>query len=118
MDGSTIRSAGHQPVEHIQLAHEMALADATDGRVAAHLADILDAETDQANAGAATCRRRRRLAARMPSTDNQNVVHLRALAESRLAGNKRWFHVKHAWRKLIDSITYRDRSGRTKRRAY
>jgi hypothetical protein len=40
MDSGGICSLGHDPVEDIQFADQMSLADATDGRVAGHLAEI------------------------------------------------------------------------------
>ena len=82
------------PSNDVELAHQMALADPADRRVAAHLADILGAEADQPDARATARRRGRRLAAGMTATYDQNVVHDRALAERRFPGNDPLFHVE------------------------
>ena len=60
----------------------MTLADAADRRVARHLAGILGAEGEQADARAAASRGGRGLAAGMAGADHQNVVHARALSGS------------------------------------
>ena len=39
LDAGGVGDAAHQPVEGIDLAHEVALAEAADGRIAGHLAD-------------------------------------------------------------------------------
>ena len=79
MDCGAVGGAGHQPVEHVELAHQMALADPADRRVARHLADILGAEADQADASAAARRRSRGLAAGMTAANDQDVKHRRRL---------------------------------------
>ena len=75
MDRRAVRGARHQTVEHVELAHQMALADAADRGIARHLAGILGAEGEQADARAAAGRGSRSLAAGMAGTDHQNVVH-------------------------------------------
>jgi hypothetical protein len=46
MDRGTVRCSRHQAIEHIELANQMAFADAADGWVARHLPDILGTERD------------------------------------------------------------------------
>jgi hypothetical protein len=65
----------HEPIENIELADQMALADTADRRIARHLADVLEAKSDEADARAAPRRRSRGFAAGMPSSNDQNVVH-------------------------------------------
>ena len=89
MDRRAIRGTRHQPVEHVELANQMALADPADRRIARHLPDVLGAEGEQPDARAAPRRGSRSLAAGMAGADDQNVVHVvGALAAS-------MFHVKH-----------------------
>ena len=73
LDAGLVDDAAHQPVERIDLAHEMPLAEAADGRVARHLADGLELVRDQRRARAHTRRRRRCLAARVPASHNDDV---------------------------------------------
>ena len=80
MDGGAVGGARHQPVENVQLAHEMAFADPADRRVARHLPDIFGAESQQADARAAAGRSGGRLAAGMAGADDQNVEHARRLS--------------------------------------
>jgi hypothetical protein len=42
LDAGRVRHAAHQPAERVHLAHERALADAADRRVARHDADRVD----------------------------------------------------------------------------
>ena len=46
MDRRLVSRPCHQTIEHVELAHQMTLADSTDRRVAAHLANVLGAEGD------------------------------------------------------------------------
>ena len=75
MDRRAVGGARHQPVEHVELAHQMALADPADRRVARHLPDILGAEGQQADARAAARRRGRGFASGMAGADDENVEH-------------------------------------------
>src|SRR6202011_5296391 len=49
---ASIRGARHGPAERIYLPDQMALADASNGRIAAHLAERLDALSQQESAHA------------------------------------------------------------------
>ena len=64
----------HQPVERVDLAHEMALPKPADGRIAGHLADRGEAMRDERRLGAHPRRSRRRLAAGMAAADHDHVV--------------------------------------------
>ena len=43
LDAGGVGGAAHQPVERVDLAHQMALAEPADGRIAGHLADRVEA---------------------------------------------------------------------------
>ena len=73
LDAGRIGDAPHQAVERIDLAHQMALAEPADGRVAGHLADGGEAVRDQRRARAHAGSRRRGLAAGMAAADNDDV---------------------------------------------
>src|SRR5205085_7408272 len=77
----------NQAVERVQFADEVALADPADRRVAAHLADVVGAERDQANARTPPGRGRRGLAPGMAGADHQNVKHGEALHGHRSTWN-------------------------------
>ena len=87
VDRGAVGGARHQPVEHVELADQMALADPADRRVARHLPDVFGAEGQQADARAAPGRGRRSFAAGMAGADDEHVVHARPLSRS-------LFHVK------------------------
>ena len=73
---AAIGRAPHHAVERVDLADQMALAEAADGRVAGHLADGLGLVGQQRRARAAARGRRRRLAAGMAAADDDDVVML------------------------------------------
>ena len=52
MDPRAVGSAGHDPVQRVDLAHQVALADAADGRVTGHLPDRGAAVGEQEGPGA------------------------------------------------------------------
>ncbi len=54
LDAGPVRGARHGTTERVDLAHEMALSDATDRRIAAHLPKRLDALREQERARAHT----------------------------------------------------------------
>ena len=78
VDRSPVRGPGHETVEDIELAHEMALADAANGRVARHLANIPGAKGQQADARAAPGRSGGGFAAGVAGTNHKDVEHGRA----------------------------------------
>jgi hypothetical protein len=73
VDGCVIRSAGDQPVESIDLAHQVALAEAANRGVARHRADRAAREADQGDRRSHARRRSRGLATGMPSANDDDV---------------------------------------------
>jgi hypothetical protein len=80
VDRGTVRSARHQPIEHIEFADEMTFADAAYRWVARHLANVLGAERQQSDAHAATRRRGRSFAPGMASSDDKDIEHAGSLS--------------------------------------
>ena len=74
LDARRIRDPAHQPVQGIDLAHQMALAHPADGGIAGHLAQGLELMGEQQGAGAKARRSRRRFAAGMAAADDDDVV--------------------------------------------
>ena len=91
VDRRAVGRARHQPVEHVELAHQMALADAADRRVARHLPGVLGAEGQQPDA-------RARGAPRQPQPRSR---HGRRRSPERRASRgalaRSMFHVKHSF---------------------
>ncbi len=86
LDAGLVGDAAHQPVEGIDLAHQMALAEPADGRVAGHLADGREAVGDERRPGAQARGRGRGLAAGMAAADDDDIealAHRRYLICSR-----------------------------------
>ena len=82
MDGRGVGGAGHDAVQRIHLPHQVAFADAPDGRVAGHLAQGLDLVGQQQGARAAARRGGGGLAARMPAAHDDDIedqVHGRGI---------------------------------------
>jgi len=73
LDPGLVGHAAHQAIEGVDLAHQMALAQASDGRVARHFADGLALVGQQQGAGARAGRRRRGLAAGMAAADHNHI---------------------------------------------
>ena len=76
LDAGLVGDAAHQPVKGIDLAHQMALAQAADGRIAGHLADGGEAVGDEGRLGAQARRRGRGLAAGMAAADDDDIEAL------------------------------------------
>src|SRR3546814_8155606 len=72
-----VRDAAHDPVERVDLAHQMPLAEAADRRIAGHLADGVEAVGHEQGARAQPRRRGRGFAAGMPAADDNDVPYLR-----------------------------------------
>ena len=79
LDPGRVRCLRHHATERVDLAHQMALADATNGRVAAHLADGLDVVGQQQRARTRTCRGQCGLGAGVAATDHDHVIAVRIL---------------------------------------
>ena len=73
LDAGRVGDAPHQAVQRIDLAHQVALTEPADSRVARHLANCREFVGDQRGACAHAGRRSRSLAAGMAATDNDDV---------------------------------------------
>jgi hypothetical protein len=73
LDCGRVRGARHQAAERIDLLDEVSLANAADGRIAAHLTQRLDGLGKQQCARAHARSRKRRFSARMPAADHDYV---------------------------------------------
>src|SRR5581483_8626391 len=73
LDARLVRNAAHEPVECIDLAHEVALAEPADGRVAGHLADGGEAMGDEGGARAHAGGRGRGLATGVAAADDDDI---------------------------------------------
>ncbi len=78
LDAGFIRDAAHQAIERIDLADEMALAKAADGRIAGHGADSDEGMRDKRRPCAEARRRGSRLAASVPAAHHDHVEAFRA----------------------------------------
>ena len=74
LDAGGVGHPAHDAVERVDLADQVALAQAADGRVAAHLADGLELVGQQQRARAQTRRRSRGFAAGVAAADDDDVV--------------------------------------------
>ena len=74
LDAGGVSHPAHQAVEGVDLAHQMALAEAANGRIAGHFADRGEAVGDQRRARAHAGRSGRSLAAGMAAADHDHVV--------------------------------------------
>ena len=101
LDAGRVGDAAHQAVQRIDLAHQMALAEPADRRVAAHLADGRELVGDQRRRHAEPRRGRRSLAAGMPAAHNDHaeIAHGARPGAARLgAMPSRWNQSSHASR--------------------
>ena len=73
LNPGAIRNPAHQAIERVDFAHEMALAEAADRRIARHRADAGELMRNQRRARAEARGRRRRLASRVASADDDHV---------------------------------------------
>ena len=73
MNRGAVCRPGDQPVEGIDLADQMALAQAPDCRIAAHRAHGIEIETDQRHPRTHPRSNRSRLTTRMAAADNDDV---------------------------------------------
>ena len=112
LDAGAVGDAAHQAVERIDLAHQMALAEPADRRVAGHLADGREAVRHENRIGAESGRRRRGFRAGMPTSDDDDVRRfIRPLAVSRGTQIVR-FYVKPIFRCRIRGTAGRARPRR------
>ena len=73
LDAGPVDRPAHDAVQRVDLAHQMALGEPADRRIARHDADGVAAMGQQHGAGAGTCRGRRRLAAGMAAADHDDI---------------------------------------------
>ena len=73
LDAGGVGGARHHAVERVDLAHQMAFAEAADRRVAGHFADRRETMGDERGRCAGARRRGRGLAARMAAADDNDV---------------------------------------------
>ena len=77
LDAGRVRHAPHEPVQRIDLAHEMPFPEPADGRVARHGADRPETVRDEGRRSAEPRRGGSRLAARMAPAHHDHVeVHV------------------------------------------
>jgi hypothetical protein len=76
LDAGGVGDPSHEAVKGVDLAHQMALAEAADSRVAGHLADVGEAVGDEGRPGAEPRGGRGGLAARMAATNHDDVEAL------------------------------------------
>ena len=88
LDAAGVRHAAHQAVERIDLAHQMALAEPADRRIAGHRADGGEPMRDQRGARAHARGRRRGFAAGVAAADHDDVEY-RAVDRHRSVFQKR-----------------------------
>ncbi len=73
LDACRVRGQRHDAAERVDFLDQMTLADAADGRIAAHLAESLDVVREQERAAAHAGGRQRRLGAGMPASHHDHV---------------------------------------------
>ena len=73
LNAAAVGHPAHQPVERIDLADQMALAEPADRRVARHRADGREAVGDERGSRAHARGRGRSLAARVPAADDDDI---------------------------------------------
>ncbi len=81
MDCRSIGGAAHQPIERIDLADQMALADSADRRVAAHRPNCLEVESHQGRARAHPGSNGRSLDPGVPAANNDDIELRHPLAD-------------------------------------
>jgi hypothetical protein len=86
-----VRGPSDDPVTSIDLAHQMALAEPTDARVARHRSDVAGVERHQRYSCAAPCGGPSGLNTGMAAADNNDIEPAHARAVSSL------FHVEHSF---------------------
>src|SRR5204862_80504 len=74
LDSGAVRTARHGAAERVDLAYQVSLADAADGRIAAHLADRLDALGEEQGARTHARAGQRRLGAGVSAADHDDIM--------------------------------------------
>ena len=81
LDARLVGGGRHGTAERVDLLDQVPLADAADGRIAAHLAQRLDVVREQQRGAAHARAGQRRLGAGVAATDHDHVELLRVLQE-------------------------------------
>ena len=109
LNAGRVGDPSHEPVEGVDLAHEMALAEAADRGIAGHCADRREGMGDEGGLRAHAGGSRRRLAAGMTAADHDYVKGTASIVPPSLIRNiLKMFHVKHD---LSDQVRLRFASG-------
>ena len=74
LDAGFIDNPAHFAAERVDLAHDLSLGDAADGRVATHLADGIAVHCEQGGVGSHSRGSQRRLNAGVSGADDNDVV--------------------------------------------
>jgi hypothetical protein len=82
---SKVGRARHDPAKCVHFAHDRTLRDAADGRIARHLADLLECAGDESDGCARSRRRHGGFRAGMTRTNDDDIVRR---FERRTAGNR------------------------------
>jgi hypothetical protein len=90
LDAGGVGGTRHHPAERVDLAYQVALADAADRRVAAHRADRLDVVREQQGARAGARCRERGLGAGVAAADHDHVVTVEGIAHAQFAWMEGW----------------------------
>ncbi len=88
LDAGTVGGVRHRAAERVDLLDQVALADAADGRVAAHLADRLDVVAEQQRARTGARSGQRGLGAGVAAADHDDVVVGRVAHQTDLSVQK------------------------------
>ena len=79
MNSGRVYEATHRPAQRVQLTHHVALAHATDARIAAHLADLVQVHGQQRRGHAHASGDMGCLDPRMTSANDHNVLQIHSL---------------------------------------
>ncbi len=82
MDRGCVRGTTDQPVERVDLTHDMPLAQAADGRVTGHGTDRATIEGKERGFSPAPCRSGSRLGSGVSTADYHNIEHGAAIVEN------------------------------------
>ena len=74
LDSGGIGDEGHLSAKGVDLPHDLTFGNASHGRVATHLRNLVHVHGDEQCPGSDVCRRARRFAARVASTNHYHIV--------------------------------------------
>ena len=76
LDAGTVYGAAHETVQRVDLAHQLALGQPADGRVAGHFPDVFRVMGNQEGAGSHAGRRRRRFTPGVAAPHHDNICNI------------------------------------------